>query len=91
LKLAMWEAVEMPERNWDREKKSWIDTGRKILQTQYHFRDEFGTVLTLLSKDEKYRELEGKNCDIQVKLTQSSYQGKSKVSLGLLSASLAKK
>jgi len=89
LRLAMWEATELPERTWSDEKKEWQKTGKVIEQTNYIFRDEFGTKLTLLSREAKYRDYEGKDCDVQVRITQREFQGKRTTSLSLLDVRLA--
>jgi len=89
VELKMWEAVFMPESVpvQDSEgKTSYKKTGNKVEMTKYSFRDTFGTVLELQSKNNEYRSLEGEMVSIQIDISKNDFPGaKVKMPIKLLS------
>lgn len=83
VKMLMWEKKDMPERNYNKEKKEWEDTGKNIEKTLYTFRDEFGSTLTLYA-DNSYRDLEGKQVTIGAEIDQREFQGKKTTRIKIL-------
>lgn len=83
VKLVMWEKTEMPESNIvEKEgKKSFQKTGKMIEMTTYTFRDFVGEKLVILSKDNSFRQMEGKDVKIAIDVVFNDFQKKNRVSL----------
>jgi len=78
-KLVMWEKVDMPESNYDESTKKWVKTGKTTEKTNYIIRDVDGTKLIFMS-DEKARQYEGKDVDVQFELSYDEFNRKNKIS-----------
>jgi len=83
VKLVMWEKTEMPESNMGEKdgKKVFVKTGKMIEMTTYTFRDFVGEKLVILSKDNAFRAMEGKDVDLTVEVVFNDFQKKNRVSL----------
>lgn len=79
-KLLMWEKTDMPDSNYDEATKKWIKTGSKTEKTTYTFRDIDGTKLVFLH-DNKAREYEGKDVDLQLELSYDDFNRRNKIQL----------
>lgn len=75
-KLVMWSKESMPERNYDREKREWVPTGKQVERTKYIFRDSFGDQYNFIHGNEDYRNYEGKDCVLYLSFEQREFQGK---------------
>jgi len=86
VKMVMWEKTEMPESNIIEKdgKKSFVKTGKMIEMTTYTFRDIVGEKLVILSKDNSFRLMEGKDVKIALDVVFNDFQKKNRVGLSKL-------
>lgn len=87
--LLMWEKTLMPESimvdDEATKKKIFKKTGSKIEMTTYTLRDGFGDKLVLLSKNNDFRNLEGKRVQIILEVKRDEFKNLNKLSLAELS------
>lgn len=81
--MLMWEKKEMPDREYNKDSKMWIDTGKMIEKTLYTFRGNNGNVIVLYGSNE-FREYEGRDVKILVEINQREWQGKRNTRVKLL-------
>jgi len=87
VKMVMWEKTEMPESimSKDKDNKSVFNkTGKMIEMTTYIFRDIVGEKLVILSKDNAFRQMEGKDVKITLDVIFNDFQKKNRISLSKL-------
>lgn len=86
VKLVMWEKTDMPESNIVEKdgKKSFVKTGKMTEMTTYIFRDFSGEKLVILSKDNSFRAMEGKDVTLTISVIFNDFQKKNRVSLDTL-------
>jgi len=87
VKMVMWEKTEMPESimSKDKEGKTVFTKTEKVLEmTTYIFRDIVGEKLVILSKDNGFRTMEGKDVKITLDVVFNDFQKKNRVTLSKL-------
>jgi len=83
-KLVMWEKTEMPESVMEKDeagKTVFRKTGKKVENSTYHFRDEFGDKLSFMSPNNNYRNLEGQDIELELEIGYDDFKRKNKMSL----------
>jgi len=91
VKLVMWEKTSMPESTMAKDKDNktvFTKTGKDIEMTTYTFRDFVGEKLVLLSKDNSFRTMEGKDVSLVLDVVFNDFQKKNRTTL--VSLTLAK-
>jgi len=84
VKLVMWEKTEMPESTMSKDKEGktvFTKTDKVIEMTTYTFRDFAGEKLVILSKDNSFRPMEGKDVDLILEVIFNDFQKKNRVTL----------
>jgi len=87
VKMVMWEKTEMPESTMAKNKEGkteFTKTGKLIEMTTYIFRDIVGEKLVILSKDNAFRSMEGKDVKITLDVVFNDFQKKNRVTLAKL-------
>jgi len=84
VKMVMFSAQKLPESTMKEVdgKKSFVKTGNMVEFTKYVFRDEMGQTYEILTKENGYRNLEGKYVDVTLDIQVSEFDGKTKIKLG---------
>lgn len=82
-KLVMWEKTMMPESVMQEVdgKKKFVKTGVMTEMTTYTFRDGFGDILKILTKENGYRSLEGGQVVITLEVAWNDFQNRNNVRL----------
>ena len=91
VKLMMWTRQEMPEAKRGADGKlekdaqgKIVNTGNMIEYTEYYFRDMVGEGLKIMKKGIEYRDFEGSEGDLVLKVDRREFQGKAETKVSLL-------
>jgi len=99
IELKMWEATPMPEAEIGTDGKMVRDqatgkvknTGKSIEYTTYTFRDLLGETLKIMSRNNKFREFEGKTVNLVLNVIRKEFMGKTDTKINIKEVELAKK
>jgi len=84
VKMLMWEKTLMKESVMSKDKDNktiFTKTAKDIEHTTYTFRDITGDKVIFLSKNNTFRDLEGKECNIEIGITFDEFKRKNRIGL----------
>ena len=91
VKMLMWEKTLMKESVMSKDKDNktiFTKTDKELEYTSYTFRDITGDKVIFMSKNNTFRDLEGKECNIEISITFDEFKRKNRI--GLSSVELVK-